>query len=71
MTKTTITEVTEKFDKEGRVIERITRTEKTDDYTDYGFLDQKNILSNVNMKWGDTTLVLKTTETAPVEKVFR
>lgn len=71
MIKTTITEVTEKFDKEGRVIERITRTEKTDDYTDYGFLDQKNILSNVNMKWGDTTPVLKTTETAPVEKVFR
>lgn len=71
MIKTTITEVTEKFDKEGRVIERITRTEKTDDYTDYGFLDQQNILSNVNMKWGDTTPVLTNTMTAPVKKVFR
>lgn len=70
MIKTTITEVTEKFDKEGRVIERITRTEKTDDYTNYGFLDQQNILSNVNKEW-NTTPVLKTTETAPVKKVFR
>ena len=70
MIKTTITEVTEKFDKEGRVIERITRTEKSDDYTDYGFLDQQNILSNVNKEW-NTTPDLKTTETAPVKKVFR
>ena len=70
MIKTTITEVTEKFDKEGRVIERITRIEKSDDYTDYGFLDQQNILSNVNKEW-NTTPVLKTTETAPVKKVFR
>lgn len=70
MIKTTITEVTEKFDKEGRVIERITRTEKSDDYTDYGFLDQQNILSNVNKEW-NTTPVLKTTETAPVKKQFR
>ena len=70
MIKTTITEVTEKFDKEGRVIERITRTEKSDDYTDYGFLDQQNILSNVNKEW-NTTPVLKTTETTPGKKVFR
>ena len=70
MIKTTITEITEKFDKDGKVIERITRTEKTYDYTDYGFLDQQNILSNVNME-PDTTPVLKTTETAPVKKVFR
>lgn len=68
MIKTTITEITEKFDKEGRVVERITRTEKTDDYTDYGISDQPNIFSNI--KW-DTTPVLKTTETAPVKKVFR
>lgn len=35
MTKTKITEVTEKFDEKGRVVERITRTEESNDDTVY------------------------------------
>ena len=53
MIKTTITEVTEKFDKEGRVIERITRTEKTDDYTDYETLTGQGKLPDLD--WDTTT----------------
>ena len=58
MIKTTITEVTEKFDKEGRVIERITRTEKTDDSTDYGASTGQSNLPNTGWKWGDTVPAL-------------
>lgn len=52
MIKTTITEITEKFDKEGRVIERITRTEKTDDCTDYETLIGQSNLSG--LAWSTT-----------------
>jgi len=53
MIKTTITEVTEKFDKEGRVIERITRTENSDDYTNYETLTGQGKLLNGGWKFGD------------------
>ena len=35
MVKTTITETTEKYDKDGNLVERIIREEKTEDDTDY------------------------------------
>lgn len=35
MIKTTITEVTKKFDKEGRIVEETTRTEESTDDTEY------------------------------------
>lgn len=37
MVKTKITETTEKYDKDGKLVERITREEISDDNTDYRF----------------------------------
>lgn len=37
MTKTTITEVTETFDKDGKLVEKTTRTETSEDDTAYTY----------------------------------
>ena len=37
MIKTTVTETTKKYDKEGHLIEEITRTEITEDNTTYSY----------------------------------
>lgn len=36
MVKTKITETTEKYDKDGNLVEKITREEESEDDTDYG-----------------------------------
>ncbi len=56
MTKTTITETTKKYDKEGHLIEETTRTETTEDnvitYSTYPYETQKDwtLTTNVGTK---------------------
>lgn len=51
MTKTTITETTKKYDKEGHLIEETTRTEVTEDnvitYSPYGTQKDWTLTTNV------------------------
>lgn len=54
MIKTTVTETTKKYDKEGHLIEEITRTEITEDntitYSSYPYEVQKNLTTNTGVK---------------------
>lgn len=43
MVKTKIVETTEKYDKDGKLVEKITREENTEDNTDYSFRKKDNI----------------------------
>lgn len=51
MIKTTVTEITKKYDKEGNLIEETTRTEITEDnttYSSYPYEAQKDWILSIN-----------------------
>lgn len=49
MVKTTITETTKKYDKDGKLVEEITRSETTEDDTIYFDYDKFNNPTNPNV----------------------